>query len=142
MPNQTETRLPWGQDNITITGRNAGAAALTVHFDGETLNIVDFLNTNLNAEYAALYEALMSKYEAKLKTGSLFDHGFPETTFPGKKIDPSKPIAPLPTTDKELIEVLVAEYSTCLEHLKAHFKEYETAIEKWFNELPAKEKKS
>jgi hypothetical protein len=57
MPDQTETRLPWGQDTITITGHNAGAEALTTHFDGETLNIVDFLNANLNAEYAALYEA-------------------------------------------------------------------------------------
>ncbi|GHU92656.1 hypothetical protein FACS189479_02280 [Spirochaetia bacterium] len=142
MPDQTETRLPWGQDTITITGRNAGAAALTVHFDGETLNIVDFLNTHLHAEYAALYEALMSKYEAKLKSGTLFDHAFPETAFLGQKIDPSKPAAPLPTTDKELIEALIAEYNTRLAYIKAHFKEYETAIEKWFNELPAKEKKS
>ena len=141
MPDQTETRLPWGQDTITITGRNAGAKALAVHFDGETMNIVDFLNTNLNAEYAALYETLMSKYEARLKTGSLFDHAFPETTFPGHQIDPSKPIAPLPTTDKELIETLIAEYNTRLAYIKAHFKEYETAVEKWFNELPAEDKK-
>jgi hypothetical protein len=140
MPDQTETRLPWGQDTITITGHNAGAEALTVHFDGETLNIIDFLNTNLNAEYAALYEAIMFKYEAKLKTGSLFDHAFPETTFPGQKIDPSKPIAPLPTTDKELIETLIGEYNTHLDYIKAHFKEYEKAVEKWFNELPSEDK--
>jgi hypothetical protein len=141
MPNQTETRLPWGQDTITITGRNAGAKALTVHFDGETLNIVDFLNTSLNAEYAALYETLMSKYESKLKTGSLFDHAFPETAFPGQKIDPSQSKPPLPTTDKELIEALIAEYNTHLDYIKAHFKEYKTAVEKWFNDLPVEDKK-
>jgi hypothetical protein len=141
MPDQTETRLPWGQDTITITGRNAGAEALTAHFDGETLNIVDFLNTNLNAEYAALYEAIMSKYETKLKTGSLFDHAFPETVFPGQKIDPSQSKPSLPTTDKELIEALIAEYNTCLDYIKAHFKEYEKAVEEWFNELPAEGKK-
>ncbi|GHV71022.1 hypothetical protein AGMMS49928_21090 [Spirochaetia bacterium] len=84
----------------------------------------------------------MTKYEAKLKTGSLFDHGFPETAFPGSHIDPSKPAAPLPTTDKELIEALIAEYNTHLAYIKTHFKEYEKAVGKWFDELPAKEKKS
>jgi hypothetical protein len=131
---QTETRLPWGQDTITIKGRNAGVEALIVHFDGEQLNIIDFLNNSLSAEYAALYETIMSKYEAKLKSGSLFDCGFPETAFAVQKIAPSRS-TPLPTTDKELIEALLKEYRTYLGYIKTHLKEYETTVEKWFNSL-------
>jgi hypothetical protein len=140
MADQTETRLPWGQDTITIKGRNAGVEALTVHFDGEQLNIIDFLNNSLNAENAALYETIMSKYEAKLKSGSLFDCGFPETLFTAQKINPSQPIIPI-TADKDLITALLAEYSTCLNYIKAHFKSYETAVEKWFIGLPMETKK-
>jgi hypothetical protein len=142
MPDQTEARLPWGNDTITIKGRNAGIKHLTVFFDDEQLNIIDYLNHSLMAEYAALYETIMSTYEAKLKSGSIFDHDFPETAFTGKKIDPSKPKAPLPTNDKELIDTLLAEYNTCLEYIKTHFKEYETTVEKWFNTLPPGEKKA
>jgi hypothetical protein len=140
MTDQTETRLPWGQDTITIKGRNAGVEALTVHFDGEQLNIIDFLNNNLNAEYAAIYETIMSKYEAKLN-GNLFDHGFPETAFIGQKIDPSRSAVPLPTADKELIEALLKEYHIYLGHIKIHFKEYEASVEKWFNSLSSDAKK-
>jgi hypothetical protein len=86
MPSPTETRLPWGQDTITIKGRNAGVQALTVHFDGETLNIVDFLNHSLKAEYASLYETIMSKYEAKLKNNDIFAHNFPEAKIACKEI--------------------------------------------------------
>jgi hypothetical protein len=140
MPGQTETRLPWGQDTITVKGGNSGAEALTVHFDGETLNIVDFLNHSLNAEYAARYEAVMSKYEARLKTGSLFDHAFPETAFTPQKINPSRPETAAPTDDKTLIAALLNEYAACLDHLKTRFKEYETAVEKWFSELAGEKK--
>jgi hypothetical protein len=135
MTDQTETRLPWGQDTITIKGRNAGVEALTVHFDGEQLNIIDFLNNSLNAEYAALYETIMSKYEARLKSGSIFDHGFPETAFLGQKITPSKPTVPI-TTDNDLIIALLAEYNTHLNYIKIHLKEYETNVAKWFYNLP------
>jgi hypothetical protein len=142
MPDQTEVKIPWDNDTITIKGQNAGVKALTVHFDGETLNIVDFLNHSLNAEYAVIYEEIMSRYEAKLKTGSIFDHNFPEAASTVKKIDLSKLKHPLPTSDKELIEVLLAEYNICLDYLKHLFKEYETTVEKWFNALPEKEKKA
>jgi hypothetical protein len=140
MADQTETRLPWGQDTITIKGRNAGVEALTVHFDGERLNIIDFLNNNLNAEYAALYETIMSKYEAKLKSGSLFDCGFPETAFTAQKIAPSQSDSALPTTDKELITALFVEYNTHLDYINEHFKRYVSIVEKWFNSLPGKTK--
>jgi hypothetical protein len=137
---QTETRLPWGQDTITIKGRNAGVEALTVHFDDEHLNIIDFLNNSLNAEYAALYETIMSKYESRLKFGSLFDHAFPETAFTAQKIAPSQSTSALPTADKELIEALFKEYHTYLDDIKTHFKAYEITIKKWFNELPEDER--
>jgi hypothetical protein len=87
MPEQTGTRLPWGQDTITIKGRNAGINSLTVFFDGDQLNIADFLNNSLMAEYAALYKIIMSNYETKLKSGNIFDHNFPETKIICKKID-------------------------------------------------------
>ena len=142
MPAQTETRLPWGQDTITIKGNNSGAQTLTVHFDGETLNIIDFLNHSLNAEYAARCEAIMSKYEPRLKTGSLFDHAFPETAFTPQTINPSLPEPAVPADDKTLIAALLKEYTTCLDHLKAHFQDYETAVEKWFEMLPEEGKKA
>jgi hypothetical protein len=135
MPNQTEIKIPWGNDAITIKGRNSGAETLTVHFDGETLNIVDFLNHSLNAEYAALYEEIMSRYEAKLNCGSIFDHNFPEAAFAVKRIDLSSLKHPLPANDKELIELLLAEYNICLNDLKAYFKKYETHVEQWYNNL-------
>jgi hypothetical protein len=135
MTDQTETRLPLGQDTITTKGRNAKVEALTVHFDGEHLNIIDFLNNNLNAEYAALYEIIMSKYEAKLKSGSLFDLGFPETAFTAQMIDPSRPTPVFPVTDKELIETLIKEYNIYLNGIKTYFQQYETTVEKWFNSL-------
>jgi hypothetical protein len=141
MSDQTETRLPWGNDTITIKGRNAGIEHLTVFFDDEHLNIIDYLNHSLMAEYAALYETIMSTYEAKLKSGSIFDHDFPETAFTGKKIDPSQLKAPLSTTDKELIDTFLAEYNTCLEYIKTYFREYEAHVEKWFDSLPEGEKK-
>jgi hypothetical protein len=118
MPSHTETRLPWGQDTITIKGRNTGIENLTVHFDGETLNIVDFLNHSLNAEYAAIYEEIMSRYEAKLNcdsNGSIFDLNFPEADFTVKMINPSELTSPLPAADKDLIETLIAEYNTHLD---------------------------
>jgi hypothetical protein len=140
MPSHTETRLPWGQDTITIKGRNSGIENLTVHFDGETLNIVDFLNHSLNAEYAAIYEEIMSRYEAKLKSGNILDDNFPEAAFTVKKIDPSELKLPLPAADKELIELLLAEYNICLDCLKPLFQEYEAVVEKWFDNLPEREK--
>jgi hypothetical protein len=141
MPEQTETRLPWGQDTITIKGRNTGIHHLTVYFDDEQLNILDFLNHSLKAEYAAFYEELMSRYEAKLKTGSIFDHSFPEAKFSVQKIEPPNSQSPHRTTDKELIEILFTKYNTCLACLKTSFKEYETVVEKWFDKLLGKEKK-
>jgi hypothetical protein len=94
------------------------------------------------AEYAALYETIMSTYEDKLKSGSIFDYDFPETTLIGHKIDPSQSKAPLPTTDKELIDTLLAEYNTCLEYIKTYFKEYEAQVEKWFDSLSKGDKKA
>jgi hypothetical protein len=135
MSGQTETRIPWGNDTITITGRNAGTEALTVHFDNETLNIIDFLNTSLNAEYAALYESIMSRYEAKLKGGNLFDHGFPETAFTPQKLTPSQPAPISPIDDKTLIDSLIKEYNSYLEHIKEQFREYESHVDQWFNGL-------
>jgi hypothetical protein len=137
MTNQTETRLPWGTGGITIKGRNAGINHLTVHFDDEQLNIVDFLNNSLVAEYAALYEAIMSKYEAKLKTGSIFDHSFPETAFTCKRTEPPRD-KPVPSADMELIENLVKEYNTHLDYIKGRFKEYEVKVEQWYEALPRK----
>jgi hypothetical protein len=142
MPNHTKTRLPWGQDTITIKGRDAGIQHLTVHFDGETLNIVDFLNHSLKAEYAAMYEDIMSRYEARLKTGSIFDHGFPEAKFACKEIDATQYKPASPPKDKELIEDLLQEYHTHLDYLRLHFKEYEAHVERWFNALPQEAKKS
>ena len=135
MTTQTETRLPWGQDTITITGRNTGTQHLTVHFDGETLNIMDFLNHSLIAEYAALYEQIMSRCEAKLKPGTLFDHDFPEPTFTIKKLGNCNTSPTTPPDDKTLIPALLNEYNTCLDHIKAHFKDYEVEVEKWFTAL-------
>jgi len=135
MSGQTETRIPWGDDTIIITGRKAGAEALTVHFDNETLNIIDFLNTSLNAEYAALYESIMSRYEAKLKGGSLFDHGFPETAFTPQKLAPSQPTPISLIDDKTLIDSLLKEYNTYLDHIKEQFREYESHVDQWFNGL-------
>ena len=135
MSGQTETRIPWGKDTIIITGRNSGTEALTVHFDNETLNIIDFLNTSLNAEYAALYESIMSRYEAKLKGGSIFDHGFPETAFTPQKLTPSQPATIAPLDDKTLINSLLKEYNTYLEHIKEQFKEYKIIVEQWLNGL-------
>jgi hypothetical protein len=141
MPGQTETRLPWGQDTITIKGRNAGIDSLTVFFDDEQLNIVDFLNHNLKAEYAALYEHIMSTYEARLKSGSIFDHDFPEAKFACKEIDTAEYKSTPPLNDKELIETLLKEYHVCLDDLKAHFKQYETHVERWFYNLSPHAKK-
>jgi hypothetical protein len=143
MPGQTETRLPWGQDAITIKGRNTGIDSLTVFFDDERLNIVDFLNHSLKAEYAAMYEEIMSRYEARLKSGSIFDHDFPEAKFACKEIDATQlqnnPI--YSSNDKELIEALLKEYRTCLDPIKDHFKQYEAHVERWYNGLTKGEKK-
>jgi hypothetical protein len=135
MPEQTETRLPWGQDTITIKGRNTGIDSLTVFFDDERLNIVDFLNHSLKAEYAAMYEKIMSRYEAKLKTSNLFDHNFPEAKFSVQKIEPPNSQDPHLTTDKELIETLLKEYYIYLDNLKNRFKQYEAHVERWYNSL-------
>jgi hypothetical protein len=88
------------------------------------------------AEYAALYEAIMSKYEAKLKSGSIFDHAFPETQFACKKIDPIHDKPAPSDSDRELIETLLKEYNTHLDCIKDHFKQYEAHVEQWFNSLP------
>jgi hypothetical protein len=142
MPDHTETRLPWGQDTITIKGRNAGIDSLTVFFDDEQLNIIDFLNHSLKAEYVAIYETIMSRYEAKLKSGNVFDHNFPEAKITCKEIDTAQlRNKPAPPTDNELIEALLKEYRTCLDDLKARFKHYEAHVERWYNSLPEEDKK-
>jgi hypothetical protein len=140
MPSPTETRFPWGQDTITIKGRNAGVQALTVHFDGETLNIVDFLNQDLKAEYASLYETIMSACEAKLKSGDIFAHNFPEAKIACKEITTPPDNSARPTNDTELTETLLKEYHACLDDLKVHFKHYEAHVERWFNGLSEDEK--
>jgi hypothetical protein len=142
MPGQTETRLPWGQDTI-IKGRDTGIDSLTVFFDDEQLNIADFLNHSLMAEYAALYEEIMSRYEAKLKTGSIFGHNFPEVKITCKKIDISQvQNNPLYSgNDKKLIEALLKEYRISLDDLKNHFTHYEAHVERWFINLPPETKK-
>jgi hypothetical protein len=88
-----------------------------------------------------MYEEIMSRYEAKLKTGSIFDHNFPEAASTIKKIDLSNLKHPLPAADTDLLETLLAEYNVCLDYLKPLFKEYEATVEKWFDELPENEKK-
>jgi hypothetical protein len=140
MPEQTETRLPWGQDTITIKGRNTGIHHLTVYFDDEQLNILDFLNHSLKAEYAAMYEEIMSNYEAKLKTGSIFDHNFPETKFACKEIDSAEYKSVPPLNDNELIETLLKEYYAYLDQIKDHFKQYDACVERWYNSLPQRNK--
>jgi hypothetical protein len=142
MPSPTETRLPWGQDTITIKGRNAGIKHLTVFFDDEKLNILDFLNHSLKAEYAALYETIMSKCEAKLKSGDIFEHNFPEAKIICKEIttppldNPTRPI-----NDTELTETLLKDYHACLDDLKTRFKHYDAHVERWFINLPPDTKK-
>jgi hypothetical protein len=135
MPGQTETRLPWGQDAITIKGHNTGIDSLTVFFDDERLNIVDFLNHSLKAEYAATYEEVMSRYEARLKSGSIFDHDFPEAKIACKEIDAAVYKSAPPRNDKELMEALLKEYHAYLDQIKARFKQYEAHAERWYNEL-------
>jgi hypothetical protein len=80
----------------------------------------------------------MSSYEAKLKTGSIFDHNFPEAKFTCKKIDTTQlQNNPLHSNnDRELIETLLKEYHLCLDDLKDHFEEYETYVERWFKSFP------
>ncbi|MDR0423080.1 MAG: hypothetical protein LBH46_00645, partial [Rickettsiales bacterium] len=107
---------------------------------GETLNIVDFLNHSLKAEYAAIYEEIMSKYEAKLKSGDIFDHNFPEAKFACNEIDTTEYTSATSLNDKELIEALLKEYHICLDDLKAHFKQYESHVERWFKSLTLTEK--
>jgi hypothetical protein len=58
------------------------------YFDDEHLNILDFLNHSLKVEYADIYEEIMSRYEAKLKTSDIFDHNFPDAKFSVQKIKP------------------------------------------------------
>jgi hypothetical protein len=143
MPDQTETKIPWwNNESITIKGQNSGINHLTVFFDDEQLNIIDFLNNSLKAEYASLYEAIMSKYEAKLTTGSLFDHGFPETAFTAKDLTTShyQPTTP-PPDDKALIEALLKDYNDYLDFVKNQFKQYETLVERWYNDLSPDTKK-
>jgi ASC-1-like (ASCH) protein len=141
MPGQTKTRLPWGQDTITRKGRNSGLQDITVHFDGETLNIVDFLNHSLKADYAAIYEEIMSRYEAKLKSGGIFDHNFPEAKITCKEIDTAQYETTNPIKDNELIEALLKEYHVCLDDLKTRFKHYEAHVERWYSSLPVEEKR-
>jgi hypothetical protein len=141
MPGQTETRLPWGQDTITIKGRDTGIDSLTVFFDDEQLNIADFLNHSLMAEYAAFYEHIMSTYEARLKSGSIFDHNFPEVKFVCNKIDTTQYKPGTSLKDKELIEALLKEYRISLDDLKAHFTQYESHVERWFGSLSEADKK-
>jgi hypothetical protein len=142
MPSHTETRLPWGQDTITLKGRNAGVQDITVHFDGETLNIVDFLNHSLKAEYAAIYEDIMSRYETKLKSGNIFNHNFPKAKIICKEIDTTQLENKSAhfSNDNELIEALLKEYHICLDDLKARFKQYEAHVERWYNTLPEEDK--
>jgi hypothetical protein len=140
MPEQTETCLPWGQETITIKGRNAGIDSLTVFFDGEKLNIVDFLKHSLKAECAAIYETIISKYEAKLKSGDIFDHNFPEAKIACKEIDTAKYKSAPSLKDKELTEALLKECHICLDDLKVRFKQYEAYVERWYNSLPEKDK--
>jgi hypothetical protein len=103
---------------------------------------VDFLNHSLKAEYAATYEEIMSRYEAKLKNGSIFDHDFPEAKFICKEIDTTQYKPGSSLKDKELIEALLKEYRTCLDDLKGHFTPYEAHVERWFNSLPMEDKKT
>jgi hypothetical protein len=141
MPEQTETRLPWGQDTITVKGRNSGVQDIIVCFDGEALNIIDFLNHSLKAEYAAIYEEIMSRYEAKLKSGDIFAHNFPEAKITCKEIDISQYKYGHSFSDKELTEILLKEYHAYLDDLKAHFTQYENHVGHWYNSLPAEDKK-
>jgi hypothetical protein len=93
------------------------------------------------AEYAAFYEEIMSRYEAKLKAGSIFDHNFPEVKFACNKIDTTQ-YKPGPSLkDKELIEALLKEYHICLDDLKGHFQQYESHVERWYNGLPQETKR-
>jgi hypothetical protein len=78
--------------------------------------------------------------EAKLKTGGIFDHNFPEAKFSVQKIEPPNSQSPHPTADKELIESLLKEYHICLDNLKNHFTRYEAHVERWLNNLPEREK--
>jgi hypothetical protein len=84
----------------------------------------------------------MPCYEAKLKTGSIFDHNFPEAKISVQKIEPSNSQSPHPTVDKELIETLFVKYKTCLTYLKTSFKEYKTVVGKWFDAFSEVEKNS
>jgi hypothetical protein len=85
----------------------------------------------------------MSKYEASLKSGDIFDHDFPEAKITCREIDPAQ-LENNPAylhNDKEIIETLLKEYHTCLDDLKAHFKQYEGHVEQWFSSLPVENKK-
>jgi hypothetical protein len=141
-PAQTETQIPWwNNETITIKGQNAGINHLTVFFDNEQLNILGFLNNSLKAEYASLYETIMSKYEAKLTTGTIFDHNFPETTFTAQDLDPSHYQADTSPGDKALIEALLKDYNSYLDFIKNQFKQYETLVKQWYYNLPLSSKK-
>jgi hypothetical protein len=83
----------------------------------------------------------MSHYEAKLKSGSIFDHNFPEAKIICKEIDTTQYKSAPSLNDKELIETLLKEYHICLDDLKTRFKQYEAHVERWFIDLSPEEKK-
>jgi hypothetical protein len=79
----------------------------------------------------------ISKYEAKLKSGDIFAHSFPEAKIACKEITtpPPQDNPAHPLNDAELTETLLKEYHACLDDLKAHFKHYEAHVERWYNSL-------
>jgi ASC-1-like (ASCH) protein len=83
----------------------------------------------------------MSAYEAKLKSGDIFAHNFPEAKIICEEIDTAQYKTANSITDNELIETLLKKYHTCLDDLKVHFKQYEAHVERWFNNLPPAAKK-
>jgi hypothetical protein len=141
-PEKTSITLPWNDDEtITITGDNTGADHLIVHYDdGDESPIVQFLSNSLTVQYALFYEAIMKKYEARLKDHCLFAHNFPEKVFTGNKLNLAPVNVETPIGDKALIDSLIAEYNNYLAYLKDTFARYETQVEAWFNALPESEK--
>jgi ASC-1-like (ASCH) protein len=83
----------------------------------------------------------MSKYEARLKSGDIFDYNFPEAKIICEEIDTAQYKTANSITDNELIETLLRKYHTCLDDLKSRFKHYEAHVEQWFNNLLPETKK-
>ncbi|MDR1616996.1 MAG: hypothetical protein LBR98_08295 [Syntrophomonadaceae bacterium] len=127
--------LPTANGTIIIRGSNTGINGITAEKDGNSRNIIDFLNEILEALYVDSYEDVIDKYEQKLETENLLEYSFPDISYTPVYLNKIIYETATYPGDTDLYNAVITEYTAVLDEITAKIQLFDTMVKEWYDSI-------